>query len=49
MFALAKRNGVKLDHDSVEAHRAREHFSNLSSFLDLYYQGPLLLLGSVHA
>jgi adenosine deaminase len=42
MFALAERNGVmkELSYSSPqEARHAREHFSNLSSFLDLYYQG----------
>jgi hypothetical protein len=31
---------VELDYASLEeAHQAREHFTSLSSFLDLYYQG----------
>jgi adenine deaminase len=44
MFALARRNGVKLRFDSVEAvHRAYQ-FRNLQDFLDIYYQGMSVLL-----
>lgn len=39
MFALAKRNGVSLPYESVEAVRAAYDFDDLQSFLDLYYQG----------
>jgi adenosine deaminase len=44
MFALAKRNNVRLAHDSVEALRRAYAFSNLQDFLDLYYQGMSALL-----
>lgn len=44
IFALAKRNGVSLPYDSVEALRGAYAFSNLQSFLDLYYQGASVLL-----
>ncbi|WP_156256526.1 adenosine deaminase [Sandarakinorhabdus oryzae] len=44
MFALARRNGVKLAFDSVEAIRAAYEFSNLQDFLDIYYQGMAVLL-----
>ncbi|MAI88928.1 adenosine deaminase [Ponticaulis sp.] len=44
MFALAKRNGVKLKYGSVEEIRAAYDFSNLQDFLDLYYQGMGVLL-----
>jgi len=44
MFALAKRNNVRLAHDSVEALRRAYAFSNLQDFLDLYYQGMSVLL-----
>jgi adenine deaminase len=36
-FALAKRNGVTLPFSSVEALRDAYNFSDLQSFLDLYY------------
>jgi adenosine deaminase len=39
MFALARRNGVALPYDSVEAVRAAYAFSNLQDFLDIYYAG----------
>lgn len=43
MMALAERNGVRLPYDSVEAIRAAYDFSDLQSFLDLYYQGMSVL------
>jgi len=39
IFALAARNGVKLAYPSVEALRAAYAFSDLQSFLDIYYAG----------
>jgi adenosine deaminase len=44
MFALARRNNVRLGYDSMEAIRAAYAFSNLQDFLDLYYQGMSVLL-----
>ncbi len=44
MFALAQRNGVKLPYASVEEIRAAYNFSDLQSFLDLYYAGAAVLL-----
>lgn len=43
MFALAQRNGVKLPYASVEEVRAAYDFSDLQSFLDLYYAGAAVL------
>ena len=43
MFALAQRNHVKLPYDSVDALRAAYDFSDLQSFLDLYYAGADVL------
>lgn len=42
-FRLAKKNGVRLPYASVEALRAAYAFSNLQSFLDIYYQGMSVL------
>jgi adenosine deaminase len=39
LFALADRHGVRLPYASVEAVRAAYDFSDLQSFLDLYYAG----------
>lgn len=39
MFAIAERNGIKLSYETVEALKAAYDFSDLQSFLDLYYQG----------
>ena len=43
-FQLARKNGVSLPYESVEALRAAYAFSNLQSFLDIYYQGMSVLL-----
>lgn len=44
IFALAERNGVKLPYANVEALRAAYAFTNLQSFLDIYYAGASVLL-----
>ena len=44
IFALAQRNGVQLPYASVEALRAAYAFTDLQSFLDLYYAGASVLL-----
>ncbi len=44
IFALAERNGVKLNYASVEELRAAYAFTDLQSFLDIYYAGASVLL-----
>ena len=44
IFKLAQRNGVALAYPSVEALRAAYAFSDLQSFLDIYYAGASVLL-----
>ena len=44
IFALARRNAVALPYASVEALRAAYAFSDLQSFLDIYYAGASVLL-----
>lgn len=44
IFALAQRNGVTLPYDSVQALRAAYAFTDLQSFLDIYYAGASVLL-----
>lgn len=44
IFALAQRNGVALAYPDVEALRAAYDFTNLQSFLDIYYAGASVLL-----
>ncbi|MFT3956671.1 MAG: adenosine deaminase [Piscinibacter sp.] len=44
IFALARRNGVALPYPSVEALRAAYAFTDLQSFLDIYYAGASVLL-----
>ncbi len=43
MFELARRNGIALPHESVDALRRAYDFRDLQSFLDLYYQGAGVL------
>ena len=43
LFALAQRNKIALPYASVEALRAAYNFSDLQSFLDLYYAGANVL------
>ena len=44
IFAMAKRNGVSIPYASVEELRKAYAFSNLQSFLDIYYAGASVLL-----
>lgn len=44
IFALAKRNNVALDYPSVDALRRAYAFTDLQSFLDIYYAGASVLL-----
>ncbi|HEX7437859.1 MAG TPA: adenosine deaminase [Caldimonas sp.] len=44
IFALAERNGVALAYPNVEALRAAYAFTDLQSFLDIYYAGASVLL-----
>jgi adenosine deaminase len=44
IFKLAERNGVTLAYDSIDALRAAYAFTDLQSFLDIYYAGASVLL-----
>jgi adenosine deaminase len=44
IFALAQRNGVAIPYADVEALRRAYAFTNLQSFLDIYYAGASVLL-----
>ncbi len=44
IFELAQRNGISLAYPSVEALRRAYDFSDLQSFLDIYYAGASVLL-----
>jgi adenosine deaminase len=44
IFALARRNGVDLPYPSVEALRQAYAFTDLQTFLDIYYAGASVLL-----
>jgi adenosine deaminase len=44
MFALARRNGIRLRYESVDALRQAYRFRNLQDFLDIYYQGMSVLI-----
>ncbi len=43
MFELARRNGLSLPYASVEALRSAYAFTDLQSFLDIYYAGASVL------
>lgn len=43
VFALAKRNGITLDYADESALQAAYQFSDLQSFLNVYYQGMQVL------
>ena len=43
IFALAKRNQVRLNYANVEALRSAYAFTDLQSFLDIYYAGASVL------
>ena len=47
IFALAKRNAVAIPYASVEELRSAYAFTNLQSFLDIYYAGASVLLKEV--
>jgi adenine deaminase len=44
IFAMAQRNGLSLPYPDVAALRAAYAFSNLQSFLDIYYAGASVLI-----
>src|ERR1700736_6675261 len=44
MFELARRNGIRLPYASVEEVRRAYVFSDLQSFLDIYYAGCRVLV-----
>lgn len=44
IFALAQRNGILLPYADVQALRAAYAFTDLQSFLDIYYAGASVLL-----
>jgi len=44
MFALARRNNIRLPYESVEALRQAYQFGDLQDFLNVYYQGMSVLI-----
>jgi adenosine deaminase len=44
IFTLAEKNGITLSYPTVEALRAAYAFTDLQSFLDLYYAGASVLI-----
>ncbi|MCP2050001.1 UNVERIFIED_ORG: adenosine deaminase [Paenarthrobacter nicotinovorans] len=43
IFALAERNGIELPYEDIEELRGKYEFSDLQSFLDLYYANMAVL------
>lgn len=44
MFAIAQRNGIALKYQSADEVRKAYEFTNLQSFLDIYYEGAQVLI-----
>lgn len=44
MFSLAKRNNIEIPYKNIEDVRAAYNFTNLQSFLDIYYAGANVLI-----
>ncbi len=44
MFALARRNNIRLPYESVDALRKAYQFAELQDFLNVYYQGMSVLI-----
>ena len=44
MFELSKRNNIKIPYKTVEEVKAAYNFTNLQSFLDIYYAGANVLI-----
>ena len=44
MFSLAKRNKIEIPYNNIEDVKAAYNFTNLQSFLDIYYAGANVLI-----
>jgi len=44
MFDLAKRNNIKIPYSSVDEVKSAYNFSNLETFLNIYYEGSKVLI-----
>ena len=44
MFKLAKKNNIQIPYETIEDVRAAYNFTNLQSFLDIYYAGANVLI-----
>ena len=44
MFSLAKRNNVKIPFKNINDVKSAYNFSNLESFLNIFYQGSKVLI-----
>ena len=44
MFDLAKRNGIKIPYSNVNEVKSAYNFSNLETFLNVYYEGSKVLI-----
>ena len=47
MFSLAKRNNVQIPFKNIDEAKKAYNFSNLESFLKIYYEGAKVLLKAV--
>jgi len=44
LFKLAKKNKIQIPFKSIDQIKSAYNFSNLQSFLDIYYQGASVLI-----
>ena len=44
MFLLAERNNIKIPFDNIDEAKKAYNFSNLESFLKIYYEGTKVLI-----
>ena len=47
MFKLSKRNKVKIPFKSIDEIKAAYNFTNLDSFLKIYYEGSNVLISEI--
>ena len=44
MFNLAKRNNIKIPYSNIDEVKSAYNFSNLETFLNIYYEGSKVLI-----
>ena len=47
LFKLAKRNDIKIPFTNIDEIKSAYNFTNLQTFLDIYYQGSKVLVNEI--